>query len=253
MTVRPTIRCLNEDLGLSLPPVDIPLNEIDHPLIKKSNDQFGEPAGTRERIRSVDDVIWFKVKVQRWRGAVVEQGEPSWLVAAGTRESGSPEDFYEVLATSARAARARHNALSNQPLKIDTHCRAWLPTIDDTDRYRAESGIRLLRELRVTVHGLLGCSLLDSYEHSATISGAEIGIQVKGDADRETYVALRIIGSVPESFVAVVLDLVPGCDRDGWYPEFVMPDRSLKSGEQAYSNVMDPAAAAKLLQDQDAR
>lgn len=49
----------------------------------------------------------------------------------------------------------------------------------------------------------------------------------------------------------VILDLVPGCDKDSWYPEFAMPHRPLAPGEQVYSNYMDPSAAAKLLEDQD--
>ena len=40
----------------------------------------------------------FKVKAQRWRGAIwVDAGIP-WLVAAGLREEGSPDDFYASLA-----------------------------------------------------------------------------------------------------------------------------------------------------------
>jgi hypothetical protein len=58
-----------------------------------------------------------------------------------------------------------------------------------------------------------------------------------------------ITGSVPDNFVAIALDLVPGCDRDGWYPEFAMPDRPLRPGEQVYSNMMDPQAAAQLLEE----
>ncbi|HEY4020891.1 MAG TPA: hypothetical protein VGM75_19525 [Pseudonocardiaceae bacterium] len=239
------------DLGLSLPPVDTSLSEIDHPLIKKANEQFRLPTGPRERIRSIDAGVWFKVKIQRWRGAVLDEGEPGWLVAAGIRESGSPDDFYESLATTARAARARYNAERSQSLKTDTCCQPWLPTADDHDRYRAEYGIRLLHQLRCTVRDLLVRSLLDGHEHSAEIIGSELGIQVRGDEDRETYVALRIVGSVPDQVLAVVLDLVPGCDRDGWYPEFAMPNRQLRAGEMAYSNIMDPKAAAQLLQDRD--
>jgi hypothetical protein len=42
--------------------------------------------------------VLFKVKAQRWRGAIwVDAGIP-WLVAAGQREEGSPEDFYASLA-----------------------------------------------------------------------------------------------------------------------------------------------------------
>lgn len=68
MSVRPTLRCLREDLGLGLPPIDEPLDEVDHPLIRKANEQFAQPTGPRERIRAIDDVVVFKVKVQRWRG-----------------------------------------------------------------------------------------------------------------------------------------------------------------------------------------
>lgn len=250
MTVRPTIRCLNEDLDLKLPPIDTPLNEIDHPLIRKANEQFDQPTGPRERIRSVDDAVLFKVKIQRWRGAVVDENEPHWLVAAGIREAGSPDDFYEALAAAAKSARARYNTESRQPLATNTCCLSWLPTDDDRDRYKAEDGIRLLRRLRAAVRDLACGSLLDGHEHATGIAGAELGLQIKG-TDLETYVAVRIVGSVPPNLLAVILAEVPGCDRDGWYPEFTMPDRPLKPGEQVYSNVMDTAAAAQLLAERE--
>ncbi|WP_197523019.1 hypothetical protein [Actinokineospora pegani] len=247
MSVRPTLRCLREELGLEVPPVNEPLNELDHPLISKANDQFAAPTGPRERIGAVDDAIMFKVKVQRWRGAVVESGEPSWMVAAGVREDGSRDDFYEVLATAMKAARTRYNVEHSPPLATRTHSSEWLPGEDDHDRYRAEAGIRLLRELRAAVHRVVCASLLDGREHVADIGGAELGVVVQGTEDHATYVALRIVGSVPGDLVAVVLSLVPGCDRDSWYPEFAMPERPLRAGEQVYSNLMDPVAAARLL------
>lgn len=110
MTVRPTLRCLRDDLVIALPPISQPLDELDHPLVRKANEQFAGPVGARERIRSIDDVVLFKVKIQRWRGAVHDAGDPSWLVAAGLREEGSRDDFYEALAQAATSARARHNA-----------------------------------------------------------------------------------------------------------------------------------------------
>jgi hypothetical protein len=158
MTVRPTLRCLREDLRLGDPPINEPLNEIDHPLVRKANEHFADPAGPRERIRSIDDVVLFKVKVQRWRGAVQDASDPSWLIAAGLREEGSRDDFYDAFATAAKTARTRYNAEHSAPIKSDTYCQAWLPTVDDHDRYRAEAGARLLRELRATVHRLVCCS-----------------------------------------------------------------------------------------------
>jgi hypothetical protein len=229
MTVRPTIRCLRGDLRLTLPPINVPLDEIDHPLLKKANEQFAAPTGPRERIRSIDDVVLFKVKVQRWRGAVHDARDPSWLVAAGLREDGSRDDFYEALATAVKAARTRYNAEHDASLNSETYCQSWLPDDDDHERYRAEAGVRLVRELRFIVHQLVHSSLLDGREHTAEVVGAELGLFVQAAEDHATYVALRIVGSVPD-----------------------MPHRPLAPGEQVYSNYMDPSAAAKLLEDHDA-
>jgi hypothetical protein len=94
-------------------------------------------------------------------------------------------------------------------------------------------------------------SLLSGREHQAGIAAATVGVLVRAGRDNETYVALRIIGSVPDNLLLVVLDVVPGCSRDGWYPELEMPTRPLATNEQVWSNLMDPAAAAKLLADGD--
>jgi len=50
--------------------------------------------------------VLFKVKAQRRRGAIWVDAGISWLVAAGWREEGSPEDFYAFLA--ARGKRHEH-------------------------------------------------------------------------------------------------------------------------------------------------
>jgi hypothetical protein len=68
--VRPTLRCLREDLGLPVPRVDVPLEEVAHPLLAKAGERFVGEQALRERIAAVDDQVLFKVKVQRWRGAV---------------------------------------------------------------------------------------------------------------------------------------------------------------------------------------
>jgi hypothetical protein len=60
-------------------------------------------------------------------------------------------------------------------------------------------------------------------------------------------VAICIAGSVPPNLATVILDIVPGCDPGGWYPEGALPDRALRGNEQAWSNIMDTTAAAKLL------
>lgn len=128
---RPTLRCLQEDLGLGLPPVTEPLDETDHPLLLKAAEQFTETETKHERIRAIDDQVLFKVKVQRWRGAVWIDADLPWVVAAGRREDGSGEDFYAKLESEGRAARTRYNAARSPPLKTVTYASHLLPTRED--------------------------------------------------------------------------------------------------------------------------
>jgi hypothetical protein len=98
MAVRPTLRCLREDLGLPVPTAKMTLDQVDHPLLTKAGEQFAQADTPHERIRSIDDVVLFKVKAGRWRGAVFTYDEDDAevrdrLVAAGTQEDGSYEDF----------------------------------------------------------------------------------------------------------------------------------------------------------------
>jgi hypothetical protein len=252
--VRPTLRCLHEDLELNVGPVDRPLEEIDHPLLAKAQEQFADPRTPHERIAAVDDQVLFKVKVGRWRGAVWPEAAaaqvPLWLVAAGRREDGSTTDFYAALATAAKAARARYNATHTPALTTSTHTAHLLPDETDHARYRAEAAVRLERLLATTVHTLALASLLDGREHQATVTGARLGIQIRASHGHETYIAVRITGSVSDALTVTVLDLVPGCALDGWFPEYSLPERPLEAAEQAWSNLMDPIAAAKLLDEQ---
>ncbi len=244
---RPTLRCLRDDLCLPVPTLDRPLDEVDHPLLGKANEQFAG-AGARERVRAVDDQVLFKVKVRRWRGAVWVDAPLPWLVAAGWREAGSADDFYARLARDCRTARARYNATHQRALTSDTYAAHLLPGEDDRRRYRLEAATRLVRRLETVVPDLVRASLCDGREHVAALDSFVVGIQVRAEHGDETYVAVRITGPVPDTLATVVLDIVPGCDRTGWYPEATLPDRSLLPNEQAWSNLMDTAVAGKLLE-----
>jgi hypothetical protein len=112
---RPTLRVLRHDLHLPVPPIDELLEEIDHPLLTKARDQFAVDDTAHERIRAIDDEVVWKVKIQRWRGAVWTDEYIPWLIAAGIREHGSADDFYQSLADQSRAARTRRNAEHARP------------------------------------------------------------------------------------------------------------------------------------------
>lgn len=49
--------------------------------------------------------------------------------------------------------------------------------------------------------------------------------------------------------VTSILNRVPGCDPGAWLPEYALPERELLPAEQAWSNLMDPKAAARLLDE----
>lgn len=253
MPVRPTVRCLREDLRLPVPPARIPLDEIDHPLLRKAAEQFAATDTPHERIRAVDDVVLFKVKTGRWRGAVysgdVGADVTDWLVAAGAREEGSPDDFYAVLHAGARAARQRYNAEHDRALTTDTYTAHLLPGPDDHDRYLIESATRLARRLNTVVRELVRGSFHDGHEHAADFAGFRLGVIIRAEDGHETYVAIRITGSVPQNLTATILSRVPGCDPGAWFPEYALPERELLPAEQAWSNIMDPKAAAQLLEE----
>ena len=247
---RPTLRCLREDLGLAVPRVDVLLEDVAHPLLAKAAERFAGERAPQERIAAVDDQVLFKVKVQRWRGAVWVDVGVAWLVAAGRREEGSPDDFYASLAARGKAARARYNAEQTPPLGSAIYTGDLLPGREDELRWRAEGAARTERRLRAVVHDLVRQSLLDGREHAEMLDGAALGVQVLVDQGHETYVAIRIIGSVPRRLVATILSLIPGCQADAWMSDYAMPERAVAPEEQIWSNIMDPTAAAKLLDDQ---
>lgn len=87
--------------------------------------------------------------------------------------------------------------------------------------------------------------------HAADFPRFRLGVVVRAEDGNETCVALRITGSVPQGLTAMILIRVPGCEVDAWFPEYTLPERELLPAEQAWSNIMDPKAAAELLDDQD--
>lgn len=243
---RPTIRCLRDDLGYAkLPPASVALDGLDHPLLRKASAQFAD-AGLRERILAVDDNILFKVKIQRWRGAVWADTRYSWVVAGGRREDGSSDDFYALLAAKGRQARKAYNATEAAPLLTDTHTAALLPTDLDQARIGLEVAERRVVRMESTVRALVINALLTGGEQCGDLDGFSLAVLVRGDEGHETYVGICIVGRVAIADQAIILDAIPGCDRDSWYPD-VMPHRAAVDGEVIWSNLMDPQAAADLM------
>lgn len=105
MPVRPTLRCLREDLRLPVPPARTPLDQIGHPLLAKASEQFADPDTPHVRIRAVDDVVLFKVKVGRWRGAAFTD-EPQDTLGRQRRTVG--DDHPHTLMSASNMASVLH-------------------------------------------------------------------------------------------------------------------------------------------------
>jgi hypothetical protein len=104
--------------------------------------------------------------------------------------------------------------------------------------------------INTALRQLLAGSLRDGHEHAADFPSFRLGVIVRAEDGHETYVAVRITGSVPQGLTAMILSRVPGCEADAWFPEYTLPERELLPAEQAWSNIMDPKAAAGLLEEQ---
>lgn len=112
-STRPTLRCLREDLdggwedsddqqlvARNLAWMIKPVHTLAHPLIGKAVDDFPVGADADQLRESISGIasppVYWKVKVNRWRGAVYEDADgQAWLVAGGTRTAGSRKDFYK--------------------------------------------------------------------------------------------------------------------------------------------------------------
>jgi len=242
---RPTKLCL-EDLGLQVPTIDVCLGLLDHILIKEAQRLPAlHAADGVERVQCITDLIWFKVKAERWRGAairlsreMIESDVPSeagawWLGRAGYRREGSPEDFY----TSIEKAYERAGG-SNQ----------WLPSDWDWTRFRLEAAYAWERGIRDVVCRLIANSLRDGCQYYVELEGYRITATARA-RDNETYLAIGTENSADPKVFAVIINAVPGIDKDDWMPEpggaaGLVPG----AGEVIWSTILPPDVAAALLE-----
>jgi hypothetical protein len=223
--VRPTKRCL-DDLGIAFPPVNQPLQTIDHPLINKAQHLPAEVnAGGAERIKALSDRVWFKVKVVNLRGAAIHitpadtadadvlAGADAWwwLCAAGERKEDSSSDFYKAI--EAEAARQRSASKAHESVN-STHL---LPQDIDYTRLRAESLLRVQLALQDGVRRLIYRSIKTGKIWEAEYERHTIKACVR--AEDEAYVAIATEGFLDPRLIAVILAAVPGVASGDWQPE----------------------------------
>lgn len=135
---RPTIRCLVNDLHISLPDLDIDLGTIDDPMLEELRRVAPTSPLGQKRILSIGDRMVYRIRHSELRGAtwVQEENDIVWLLAVERREEDSSDDAYEYF-------QGLHE---NGGL---------FPTNDDRVRDRAEVVGRFVDRVREEAPGLL--------------------------------------------------------------------------------------------------
>lgn len=250
--VRPTKRALC-DLGLTFPKLDVPLATIDHPLIGKAQDlPEAVRAGGAERIVSITDRVWFKVKVGDYRGAGGEVESPPdptvpdrawWLAAAGQRKADTPaQDFYGRLTVECQRAGKGSGGVNSDGI---------LPQSVDYKRWAVELATLAVTAMQGLVRKAIVKSAHDGMYWTVTVQRHVIGALVRR-VDGESYLAITSEGFYDQKLVAMLLSSVPGVPADDWSPEpgpvlGIEPDQ----GQIVFSTMIPPASLVALLEEDD--
>ena len=119
---RPTIRCLQNDLELDLPPLDQLLDDIQHPWMDELRRTMADSPKGQKRILVIKSPHVFRLRVSDERGAtwVDKSCEVVWLCAVQRREDGSEDDafsYFEELHTREQLLPGSDDALR---MKLET-------------------------------------------------------------------------------------------------------------------------------------
>lgn len=97
---RVTLRCLREDLGLDLPPVEIDLGGLDHVLLGEARRVAPTAPRGQKRILSIEHPLIYRVRHGRWRGATWLESDAArfWLCAGAQRADAANGSIGSALA-----------------------------------------------------------------------------------------------------------------------------------------------------------
>lgn len=218
--VRPTVRCLLEDLAPELPgsllveireAVNAPpgtrlLPEISHPLLKRAGEIASDNAAIREPIQVLTDRVCVKVKTGPRRGALWQDDAGQWwLLAAGWRKDDGSGDFYEEM------ARLAGDSTPIAPTEADFRLSRL------AHAYSAELELERAAQRRVVA------TLLEAVSHpgepaETEVFGACVRVRVDPDDDLDRLTVSFEFERFDEQdrFPVDVLEFVPVGSFDAW-------------------------------------
>ena len=241
-----------------VPTIDVPLSELEHPLVVRAQ-PIPDMVATHssERILSLTDRVWLKVKTGTWRGAAgnvrgaiedsprgaLETGETWWwLAAAGSRQNDSPQrDFYSRL--DAKAHAAGPNSCSTDFL---------LPQAWDAKRLEAELALAIVNAVPPLVRLAAALSMHHGDIRGFTYGPTDIRVRIRMLDDGQVYLAISSVGATDPDFFALLLSAFEGLTADDWLPEpGPYLQVQLEPGEILWSTILSPEAQQSLLKEID--
>ncbi len=247
--VRPTRRCL-ADLDVSLPDLGTPLDKLSDAVITAAQavPEVRE-AGGAERVLSLTDRVWFKVKSSDRRAVVTElrqtelpDGLPDqigrwWIGAAGRRQADSAQrDFYASIQRECTTGKTVSTA-------------GLLPTKWDWDRLGGEQAIAWRREMKRIVIQLIAMSLTTGHVAIAEFRDHRIKALVRAENGHEAYLAIVAEGVPDPKMFALLLDCVPGVAPEDWQPEpSPLAELEPAPGEIIWSTLFPPEISHQILE-----
>jgi len=212
---------LREDLDVELPPVEVDLGGLDHPLIGEARRLAPAASRGQKRILSIERPLVYRLRHGRWRGATWLEAEAArfWLCASAQREENSGEDAYEIFAALHQTGRL-------------------LPDDDDRLRDELERNARIIDAAASLIPSVLVDAFANRDRDIAARFGGLIDVRLHvTDPGEEVWVAIATQATdgrfVEERLRDVLFGLVlEAAEADLWEPRADWP-----SGELAWFEV----------------
>ncbi len=219
--VRVTLRCLREDLDVEVPPVEIDLGSLNHPLIGEAwRLASAAPRGQR-RILSIERPLVYRLRHGRWRGATWLETEAArfWLCAGAQREEGSDADAYEIFAALHRAGRL-------------------LPDDDDQLRDELERSARIIDAAADSIPSLIAAAFANRDRDVTACFGELVDARLHVTAPgEEVWVAIATQATDGRFVEERLRDVLFGLALDAAEAELWEPRADWPSGEFAWFEV----------------
>ena len=89
---RVTLRCVREDLERDVPPVEVDLGALDHPLVAEARRVAPAAPRGQKRILAIEHPLVYRLRHGRWRGATWLETDAGrfWLCAGAQRAEAPP-------------------------------------------------------------------------------------------------------------------------------------------------------------------